>query len=201
MNIVEEKYKWSGSLSNRTDTKYIIIHHRAGNGDAQSIHRMHISDNGWVGIGYHFYVRKDGTIYRGRPLYSIGAHCKGKNKNYESVGICFEGDYQSETMPDTQLKAGRELVQYLKGIYPNAEIKKHGDFMSTSCPGKNFPFNEIISAPAKRELVEANDIIWELMHGPLKVEISEVDRAVQTLEDARREDSSLYWILRKIVNR
>lgn len=198
MKIIEEKYKWGGSLSSRTDTKYIIIHHRAGNGDAQSIHQMHLA-NGWSGIGYHFYVRKDGTIYRGRPLHSIGAHCTGRNSN--SVGICFEGNYQVETMPETQLKAGRELIQYLKGIYPNAEIKKHSDLNSTSCPGKNFPFNEIISAPAKRELVEANDIIWELMHGPLKVKILEVDRAVQTLEDAQREDSSLYWILRKIVNK
>lgn len=198
MNIIEEKYKWSGSFSSRTDTKYIIVHHRAGNGDAQSIHRMHLA-NGWSGIGYHFYVRKNGEVYRGRPLHSIGAHCTGRNSN--SVGICFEGNYQTEIMPETQLRAGYELILYLKGIYPNAEIKKHSDLNSTSCPGKNFPFNEIISAPAKRELVEANDIIWELMYGPLKVEISEVDRAVQMLDEAKRKDSSLYWILRKIVNK
>ncbi|MBP9550733.1 MAG: hypothetical protein KBE34_02250, partial [Veillonella sp.] len=33
--------------------------------------------NGWAGIGYHFVIRKDGTIERGRPLSVVGAHDKG----------------------------------------------------------------------------------------------------------------------------
>ena len=54
----------------------------------------------------------------------------------------------------------------------------------------------------KTELTSANDIIWELMHGKHKVNITEVDRAVRALDKARQsaEYSSLYWILRKIVN-
>ena len=201
MNIIEQNYKWNGSLSKRLSTKYIILHHRAGNGDVQSIHQTHLA-NGWSGIGYHFYVRKDGTVYRGRPLEMVGAHCKEQNQNYQSVGICFEGNYSTEkTMPDKQLQAGKELVLYLKAIYINAEIKKHSDFMATACPGQYFPFDEIKAGKAKKELTSANDIIWELMHGKLKVEISDVDRAVDELDKARRVDGSLYWILRKIVNK
>ncbi len=50
----------------------------------------------------------------------------------------------------------------------------------------------------KTELTSANDIIRELMHRKLKVNITEVDRAVKARQSA--EYSSLYWILRKIVN-
>ena len=38
----------------------------------------------------------------------------------------------------------------------------------------------------KTELTSANDIIWELMHRKLKVNITEVDRAVKALDKARQ---------------
>jgi len=40
-------------------------------------------------------------------------------------------------------------------------------------------------------------MIWELSQ---HIEISEVDKAVQALEKARKENSSLYWILYKLLN-
>ena len=140
MNIIDINYKWNGKLTKRNSTKYIILHHRAGNGDAESIHNLHLS-NGWSGIGYHFYVRKDGSVYRGRPVEMIGAHCQGQNNR--SVGVCFEGDFEKDKMTDAQLSSGRELVNYLKNLYPKAEIKKHCELGQTACPGNNFPFEEI----------------------------------------------------------
>lgn len=53
---------------------------------------------------------------------------------------------------------------------------------------------------AKVEITSANDIIWELMNGKYGVEILDVSRAVKQLEEAKKIESSLYWILRKIVN-
>ena len=140
MTVIEQAYKWSGTLTKRSETKYIVIHHRAGNGDAQSIHSLHLN-RGYTGIGYHFYVRKDGSVYRGRPIDVVGAHCKGENAR--SIGVCFEGNFENETMSDVQIKAGQQLVSYLKGLYPNAEIKKHKDLGSTSCPGKSFPYESV----------------------------------------------------------
>lgn len=67
MKITEVGYKWHGALKMRAATKYIVLHHRAGSGTVESIHAEHIA-RGWAGIGYHFYVRRDGSIYRGRPL-------------------------------------------------------------------------------------------------------------------------------------
>ena len=150
MKIIKEKLDFK-SLSKRKQTKYIVLHHRAGNGDVKSIHKQHLNRD-YAGIGYHFYVRKGGGIYSGRPLEMQGAHCIGYNS--KSVGICFEGNFETEKMPKVQLEAGRELLKYLKAIYPKAEIRRHRDLNSTACPGKNFPFKEITDLAANKETKE-----------------------------------------------
>ncbi len=157
MKIIDSKFDWKGLLRKRDKTEFIILHHRAANGDVLSIHNGHIA-NGWSGIGYHFYVRKDGTVYRGRPIAVEGAHCTGYNSN--SVGICFEGNYQTETkVPEAQKRAGKEVVSYLKNVYPKAQVVKHSDFVSTACPGKNFPFDEIRKGVTEMSVEEAIEIV------------------------------------------
>ena len=141
MNIIEKTYKWNGKLSNRKSTNRIILHH-AKSCTADDIHRWHLA-NGWCGIGYHFFVRKDGSIYRGRPEGVVGSHAKGSNS--DSIGICFEGSYMTETMNQTQINAGRELVAYLKNKYGISKVQKHMDVCSTNCPGTNFPFDAIVN--------------------------------------------------------
>lgn len=155
MKINEVDYKWNGSLTKRTRTDMIVLHHAdAKKCTAQDIHNWHLS-RGWTGIGYNFFVRKDGQIYRGRPEDVVGAHAA--NYNSKSIGVCFEGDFTEETMPKAQLEAGKELVAYLKDKYKITSVKGHRDLMATDCPGKNFPFNEI--AKAKQETVNENLIL------------------------------------------
>lgn len=195
MKINEVRYNWNGTLTKRKATKYIILHHRAGNGDVEGIHRTHLA-NGWSGIGYHFYVRTNGEVYGGRPLDTVGAHCTGYNS--ESIGVCFEGNYQTNTkMSEAQLRAGLKLTEFLKGKYPSAEIKRHSDFMATACPGAYFPFDEMEDSRMD-ELVSANDITWELSQ---KIQIDDVDGFVEALEKAKEEDSPLYWGFYKVVNK
>lgn len=196
MKITEKAYKWKGALSSRPSTEYIILHHRAASGDVDSIHTTHLA-NGWTGIGYHFYVRKDGSVYRGRPINSIGAHCTGRNSN--SVGICFEGNFQTETMLTAQLNSGRELIEYLKDLYPKAEIKRHSDFSATACPGTHFPFDEMKTGKAKRKLTTANEITWELNFAYFPID--DIPRFVEALDKAKAENSSLYWGYYKLVNK
>ena len=144
MQIIEVDYKWKGTLTKRTKTEMIVLHHAAAKScTPQQVHQWHLN-NGWSGIGYNFFIRKDGMIYRGRPENVVGAHTSGYNS--KSIGICFEGDYMVEAMPKAQLEAGKELVDYLKNKYNVTKIKGHKDLMATSCPGKNFPFNEIVNA-------------------------------------------------------
>lgn len=157
MKVNDSDYKWNGTLSKRQTTKYIILHHRAGDGDSLSIHRSHLL-RGWCGIGYHFYVRKDGSVYRGRPIGTIGAHATGYND--KSIGVCFEGNFETETeMSGLQKRAGKELITYLKGLYPKAEIKKHRDVEATACPGNEFPFDEIKRGVTDVSVEEAVEIL------------------------------------------
>ncbi len=144
----------------RNRTNYIVLHHRAGDGTVESIHNQHIN-NGYSGIGYHFYIRKNGSIFRGRPINSIGAHCL--NYNYNSVGICFEGNFENEEMSVMQLNAGVEIVNYLKNLYPNAAIVGHKSLYNTACPGKNFPMDKIKERKVIKimNIEEAKKIIQE----------------------------------------
>lgn len=146
MNIIESGISFRG-LSNRSRTTRIILHHAAAvTCSVQDIQRWHLA-NGWAGIGYHFFVRKDGSIYRGRPESTIGAHVTGANA--DSIGICFEGDYDKEaSMPQAQTKAGKELVAYLKNRYGINTVKAHRDVGASSCPGRYFPFSEIAGVAA-----------------------------------------------------
>lgn len=164
MNIIEKKYNWAYQPGKRVSTGYLIIHHAAAKScSADDVHRWHLA-NGWAGIGYNFFVRKDGSVYRGRPEDAVGAHTVGYNSM--SIGICFEGNYDVETkMPEAQLKAGHELLAYLRGKYPNAKVGKHKDYDSTACPGRYFPWNDLLNGPkdstpttpAKPAVVNDND--------------------------------------------
>lgn len=144
MHIIETSWAWASALAVRHATNYIVLHHAAATRcSAADVDRWH-KDKGWSGIGYHFFVRKDGSVYRGRPEQTVGAQTYGYN--YVSVGVCFEGDYDREReMPAAQLRAGQELVAYLKGKYPGAKVGKHRDFCSTDCPGRYFPFDAVAS--------------------------------------------------------
>lgn len=158
MKIIEHNWAWRHGLSRRSVTDTIVLHHAAiKTASAEDIHRAHLQrDNGtWAGIGYHLYIRKDGSIHRGRPLWASGAHVL--NENWHTVGVCVEGNYDVETtMPAAQLNAVREALRYLKGIYPNAAIKCHRDMQATACPGRYYPLAEVLKynapvTPAERE--------------------------------------------------
>lgn len=188
MNIIKSNFKFK-SLNKRLKTNYIIIHHRAGDGDVKSIHQQHINQ-GWSGIGYHYYVRKDGSIYAGRPEYASGAHTVDYNS--VSVGICFEGNFDQEVkMSAAQVKAGQELIAYLKGKYPSAQIKKHRDFNATACPGKNFPFDEITNP--KKEYKTVEEVVNALVKRGI---ITEKNKWLEKI----KPNNNAYWLAYKGAN-
>ena len=147
MNIQKPSLQFRNSLSVRKSTRCIVLHHAdAEKFSVYQCHACHLN-NGWAGIGYHYYITKDGTIWEGRPDNTVGAHASGGNS--DSIGICFEGDYDVErTMPDAQKKAGKELVAHLKAKYGISTVKKHKDITPTTCPGSLFPFEEIAGVKA-----------------------------------------------------
>ena len=56
----------------------------------------------------------------------------GANSN--SIGICAEGDYNNEIMPEIQKQAIIELIADIKKRYNIKWIKGHREILSTSCP-------------------------------------------------------------------
>lgn len=140
LNIIEQTYDWKWIPEKRRSTDTIVLHHSAGTGSVEDVHRIH-RGQGWPGIGYHFYVRRNGEVYRGRPEEQIGTHTA--HYNASTIGVCFEGNFEQEKMPDAQYNAGVELVRYLLDKYGALKIKRHRDFNATACPGQNFPYDEM----------------------------------------------------------
>lgn len=131
MKIYEKTYSLNGTLTKRKKTDTIFLHHRAGYGNVESIDTIH-KNKGWTCIGYHFYVRLDGSTYRGRQEDTIGAHAYGHNNT--SIGICAEGNFENYPMNNEQKRAIVELIKYIKGKYPITAIKRHKDVCATACP-------------------------------------------------------------------
>ena len=168
MNIIETNFKWNGTFTDGENkpTRIVLHHAEASHCTVQDIHSWHLA-NGWAGIGYHYFVRKDGSIYRGRKEGWRGSHCP--NANYNSIGICFEGSYMTETMPEVQIKAGQELIADIKRRYGITTVVGHRDLYSTDCPGKKFPMNRFTNVKvACNSSIKSNDKIIEGMYVNMK---------------------------------
>ncbi len=67
---------------------------------------------GFRGTGYHYYIRKDGTVLKTRPIGIAGAHVRGHNAH--SIGICYEGGLDARGHPkDTRTKEQRTALRLL----------------------------------------------------------------------------------------
>ena len=104
----------------------------------KEINNYHLNVLGWKnGCGYHFIIRRNGSIENGRPLDMVGAHCYGHNKH--SIGIVYEGGIDLDGKPaDTrtpeQKQVMRRLLERLKKDYPKAIIVGHNTFSNKACP-------------------------------------------------------------------
>lgn len=142
MDIIDVGLQFANLNYGNNPQMFILHHAEASKCSIEDIHQWH-KENGWAGCGYHFLVRKDGSVYKGRPVEAIGSHCLGKNA--VSIGICAEGNYVTEAMTDTQKNSIIELIKYLKGQYRDLPILGHTEAMDyeTSCPGTNYPLDDI----------------------------------------------------------
>lgn len=138
---VKETHLVFGDMSSQSNVKLIVIHHV---GDlprdvtAAEIHQWHI-DRGWSGIGYHYVIRRDGVIERGRPEEYIGSHTYGYNSG--SIGINLTGNMDIMTPTQVQVESGAMLIADIcnrYGLTPDSKVVLgHRDLTSTICPGKN----------------------------------------------------------------
>lgn len=103
-----------------------------------TINRWHI-ERGWAMCGYHFVVKRDGTVERGRPVWRAGAHARGHNQN--TIGVCMIGGVDYDGKPEknfemAQYKAVRNLVAQLRAVFGNMNVIGHRDLpnVAKACP-------------------------------------------------------------------
>ena len=129
-------------MSQLKEVKYLVVHCTATRlsqrVSVEDIDRWHKAQ-GWSGIGYHWYVDRDGHIFPGRSEREAGAHVKGYN--HCSIGICYEGGLDEQgNSADTRTPAQKAallfIIKYLKQSYPNAIVLGHRDFpgVHKDCP-------------------------------------------------------------------
>ncbi len=103
---------------------------------ADTIDEWH-KQRGWSGIGYHFFIKRDGQIEIGRTLEIHGAHTSGHNK--DAIGVCYAGGVDSNMCPEDnrtseQIASFLLLLRFLKNTFPKAIIHGHRDFSTKACP-------------------------------------------------------------------
>ena len=96
---------------------------------------------GWRDIGYHYVIKRDGTLQLGRPIEQSGAHVRGHNKH--SIGICLVGGMDKRTgkavddYTNDQWQTLRMVVGGLKTQY-GAAVLGHNDLTTRkTCPNFN----------------------------------------------------------------
>ncbi|MGN0219672.1 MAG: N-acetylmuramoyl-L-alanine amidase [Muribaculaceae bacterium] len=103
---------------------------------AAEIDRYH-RQRGFDSIGYHYVVRLDGSIEKGRDESAVGAHCL--SHNVCSIGVAYVGGLDADGKPkDTRTPAQKRslsaLLTELRRRYPGAKIHGHRDFAAKACP-------------------------------------------------------------------
>ena len=128
-----------GAFKMRKRTLYNVYHHTdSGDKSAETIHQEHLSErDNWLGIGYNFLIRQDGTIEIGRPVWAQGAHA-GPEINPISVGTCLTGRLHIFGPTEEQMRAAGVVHAGLELLYPGITVGLHKDFAPTECPGKFF---------------------------------------------------------------
>lgn len=135
---------YNANTKNREKTEFIAIHCSA-TGDkqdigAKDIDRWHRA-KGWKCIGYHYVIRRNGTVEEGRIETQIGAHVE--NWNAVSLGICLVGGVDANdpkkavnNFTKAQFESLKQLLVDLKSRYPEAKIQGHRDFpaVKKACP-------------------------------------------------------------------
>jgi N-acetyl-anhydromuramyl-L-alanine amidase AmpD len=96
---------------------------------AATIKGWHLKQ-GWSDIGYHYVVRLDGRIEKGRPDTAIGSHVRGWNKG--SIAIVYVGGLDSngkakDTRTAAQKKGLKEIINRMSALHKNPPVMGHRD--------------------------------------------------------------------------
>ena len=107
---------------------------------AKEINEWHIA-RGWAAIGYHFVIRRNGQVEKGRDidgdgdvLDEQGAHVAGYNRN--SIGVCLVGGMGGFNFTRAQMEALDTLIDDIDHVVAGIEWLGHCDMpdVQKTCP-------------------------------------------------------------------
>lgn len=140
----------------RTQTRNIIVHCAATKPGMdvglREIRQWH-KERGFLDVGYHFIIRRNGVIEVGRDVDQVGAHTVGQNET--SVGICLVGGVDNSMKPQAnftpqQMATLRTLLKEMTDKYPGVAVKGHREFAPKACPSFDvqrwLATNELVTA-------------------------------------------------------
>jgi N-acetylmuramoyl-L-alanine amidase len=141
-----------GPMAAIRGVQWLVVHTQAGNPNstAADVHAFH-RHLGWSGIGYHYFIRTDGTIEIGRPEEAQGAHARGLNAH--SLGICCAGHGDRSDFTSEQKAALGWLLRELRDRHglERGRVIGHREIATLagapnpgkSCPGDRVNMQEI----------------------------------------------------------
>lgn len=100
------------------------------------LYQWHVVENGWSDIGYHYFIKFDGSMHACRDDKYRGAHCRTVND--KSIAICLEGGYGgTDNFTDVQKRSLFCLIEELKDLHKNAAVIGHNQIDDKKCPSFN----------------------------------------------------------------
>ena len=131
----------------RKKTEMIVVHCAATKPSMdigyKEIRKWHVEDNGWDDVGYHYIIKRDGTVEVARAEAFQGAHAPAVNS--KSIAICLVGGMAEDGSAENnftleQFLSLKDLIKKIKMTNPNiVEIVGHCDVQENkpNCPGFN----------------------------------------------------------------
>ena len=121
----------------------VVVHwtetHTNKNIGSEEINKYHL-DLGLDGIGYHFVIRRDGSLQRGRPINIQGQHAPTNNHDLRSIGIVFVGGINVpsgtpnsenflsvQSLTRSQLNTFDHFCRSFYTVFPGGQIIGHND--------------------------------------------------------------------------
>lgn len=128
----------------------VFIHCSAAsraNVDAEEIDLWH-RQRGFAMIGYHYFIKTDGTLEEGRPLERVPAAQSRENKG--TIAICLNG-LKVKDFNECQFRTLRDLCKEINKAY-GGKITFHGhkEVATKACPV--FDYKNVLQLDSKGKL-------------------------------------------------
>ncbi len=134
----------------------LVFHHSAtsppDSSDGKRLYEMstnpaHLKNRGILSKAeYHYIIARNGRLIKCADDMALLGHC-GSARNYDTIGICCEGNLLIQHLTKAQYATLRMLSSMLVRQYDisTVQLLMHKNVMATACPGLNFPHEQLVS--------------------------------------------------------